>query len=365
MKIGRYPANSRKILTVDEAQFIPSWELRTISKAMEEGFLQIDRVQSKGYESQTRLILIANPKKDQIMDSFTFGSEALADLLLPTIIRRVDVAVLANASDVHDLSFVNRRCNDGPAARITPDMLRAVIYWAWTLSPDQICFPEHAEQYCLQQAEQLCRKYGFATDVPLVPTSDFRNKLARIAVAAAVLEVSARDDFGQLLIEPEHVALAAQFLDQLYGHDNCGLDDHSDIMRRGSELWDYERIEQAFVSKADREKHATADKQGHFASMVLILRNTKASRRDDLAEQVGCSVDTIKQNMRLLKQFDLIDSGRDGYVKKPKFNRFLRRFMRDHPSFVQEAYQAFQDTKTELEGSTLSTSLSPTTTATD
>ena len=89
VKIGRYPANSRKLLIVDEAQHLPDWDVRTLAKAMEEGFLQVDRVQSKGYESQTRLILIANPKKDRIMDTFAFGCEALKTLFPPMILRRV------------------------------------------------------------------------------------------------------------------------------------------------------------------------------------------------------------------------------------------------------------------------------------
>ena len=108
VKIGRYPANSRKLLIVDEAQHLPDWDVRTLAKAMEEGFLQVDRVQSKGYESQTRLILIANPKKDRIMDTFAFGCEALKTLFPPMILRRIDLAVFANTSDLQDLSFASQ-----------------------------------------------------------------------------------------------------------------------------------------------------------------------------------------------------------------------------------------------------------------
>ncbi len=41
--------------------------------------------------------------------------------------------------------------------------------------------------------------------------------------------------------------------------------------------------------------------------------------------------------MRLLKRFNLLDTTRDGYVKKPKFNKFLRRFAREHQDFFAEA----------------------------
>lgn len=337
VRVGRYPANSRKILTVDEAQHLPDWDLRTISKAMEEGFLQIDRVQSKGYESQTRLIMIANPKKDLVMDSFSFGCESLTTILPPTIIRRTDVAVFANSGDLKDLSFINRKRTEGSRRRITPEMLRAVVYWAWNLRPEQIIFTSEAEEFCLQRAQELSAIYGYAVDVPLITLSDCRNNLARLAAAFAALLVSADEHFARLVVEPKHVRMAAEFLSRLYSHDNCSLDDYSEICRASSQLVDYDQIEAAFLKKWERAKHAGGDEDaGYFPRLIFILRVTKVIRRDDLAEQAGCSLETVKRAVRLLKRFNLLDTSRDGYVKKPKFNKFLRRFVRKHPGFLED-----------------------------
>jgi len=337
VRVGRYPANSRKILTVDEAQHLPDWDLRTISKAMEEGFLQIDRVQSKGYESQTRLIMIANPKKDLVMDSFSFGCESLTTILPPTIIRRTDIAVFANSGDLKDLSFINRRRAEGNRRRITPEMLRAVVYWVWNLRPEQIIFTAEAEDYCLKRAQELSELYGYAVDVPLITLSDCRNNLARVAAAFAALRVSADESFARLVVQPRHVHMAAEFLSRLYSHDNCSLDDYSEICRASSQLVDYDQIEGAFLKKWERAKHAGGnDDAGYFPRLIFILRVTKVIRRDDLAEQAGCSVETVKRAVRLLKRFNLLDTTRDGYVKKPKFNKFLRRFVRKHPKFLED-----------------------------
>ena len=333
VRIGRYPANSRKILTVDEAQHLPEWDLRTISKAMEEGFLQIDRVQSRGYESQTRLIMIANPKKDLVMDHFSFGCESLTTILPPTLIRRTDIAVFANAGDIKDLSFINRKHTDSVRRKITPEMLRAVIYWAWNLRPEQVIFTSEAEDHCLGRAQEMSEVYGYAVDVPLVTLTDCRNKLARIAVAFAVLQVSADEGFSRLVVEPRHVHMAVDYLSRLYSHDNCALDDYSQIARYGSQLEDYDQIKKAFLKKWEHEKNAQGENQGYFSRLIFILRTTKAIRRDDLAEQAGCSIETVKRLVRMLKRFNLSDTTRDGYVKKPKFNKFLRRFMKEHPEF--------------------------------
>jgi 5S rRNA maturation endonuclease (ribonuclease M5) len=190
----------------------------------------------------------------------------------------------------------------------------------------------------LSWAQELSAVYGYAVDVPLITLSDCRNNLARVAAAFAALLVSADEHFARLVIEPKHVRMAAEFLSRLYSHDNCSLDDYSEICRASSQLVDYDQIEGAFLKKWERAKHAGGDDEdaGYFPRLIFILRVTKVIRRDDLAEQAGCSLETVKRTVRLLKRFNLLDTTRDGYVKKPKFNKFLRRFVRKHPKFLED-----------------------------
>ena len=334
VRIGRYPANSRKILAVDEVQFIREWDLRTLSKGMEEGFLQIDRVQSKGYESQTRLILIANPKRDGVMDGFSFGCDALQTVFPPTIIRRTDIVVFANYGDIRDLSFINKRSPGKARPALAPEALRALVFWAWNLGPEQIEFANNATDLCLAKAVELSERYGYATRIPLVTISDARNKLARIAAAFAVLSVSSDEGFSKLFVRPEHVHAAVMFLDELYGAENCQLGERSEIAKRESQVLDYEDIERAFLEKQSHEKHATGEEGGHFTAIVRTLRSKDVVRRDHLAELVGCQPEAVTRAVRLLKKFSLIDSSRDGYTKTPKLNKFLRRFVKVHPGFL-------------------------------
>ena len=143
----------------------------------------------------------------------------------------------------------------------------------------------------------------------------------------------ADEHFTRLVVEPKHVRMAAEFLCRLYSNENCALDDYSQIARYGSQLLDYDQIEQDFMDKWEHEKHAHGEDKGFFSRLIFILHITRAIRREDLAEQVGCSVETVKRIVRLLKRFNLLDTTRDGYVKKPKFNKFLRRFSREHRDF--------------------------------
>ncbi len=336
VRIGRYPANSRRLLIVDEAQHLSQFDLRVLAKSMEEGFLQIDRVQSRGYESETRLILIANPKGDAVMDSFAFGCEALCGFLSAPIIRRTDIAVFANSGDLTDPSVINQPAARAEGRKISPEMLRAVVFWAWNLRLDQIQFTGEATSECLRRAGELSEAYGYAFDVPLITTSDCRNNLARIAAAYAILRVSADDDFTRLCVTAEHVQAAVEFLVRLYSHENCALGEYSALAKDDSQLLDYDEIDAAFLKKINRErKHGPGDDE-YFIRLIGLLRNNKVIRRDDLAEQAGCTVDTVGRTVRFLKAFNLIDSTREGYVKKPKFNKFLRRFLKDHPEILEQ-----------------------------
>jgi 5S rRNA maturation endonuclease (ribonuclease M5) len=250
LRIGRYPANTRKILIVDEAHKVPPEDIRTISIAMEDGEFRIDRVASKTFESQTRLIMIANPDKDKTMDGFSFGCRSLKSVFPPTIIRRTDLALFPNSSDIKDKSKINREYRK-LKPKITPEMLRAAIYWVWNLEPEQIEFTQDATKYCLKRCGELSNKYGWAVDVPLIKMEDARLKLARISAALAGLLVSSNKEYSKLIIEKSHVKIAADIMDGIYSHENCMLDDHSEIKRKENEIDDYDEIAARFMKKVE------------------------------------------------------------------------------------------------------------------
>ena len=339
VRIGRYPANTRRLLAVDEVQFIDGQELRTISKAMEEGFLQIDRVQSKGYESQTRLIMIGNPKKDTVMDEYSFGCDAMTSLFQPTIIRRIDMAIFANYNDIENSSILNKEYEPpSEGAKVTRKMLQSLIFWAWNLTSDKIEFTQEATKVCLSEAISLSTKFGKTTEIPIVTESDMRNKLARIATAFATLNVSTNDMFDKLIINPCHVEAASFFLDSVYSDKSCELDKRSSISLKHHQLNDYEDIKNAFVKKKESEIRG-----GKFSKVIQAIYEEQTIRRDDLAEQTGYEVDGLKKVIAFLKRFQLIRSDKNGYSKTPKMNRFMRRFCQDCPEFLEGTFAEQED----------------------
>ena len=45
------------------------------------------------------------------------------------------------------------------------------------------------------------------------------------------------------------------------------------------------------------------------------------------------AAETVSRHAGLLKRFNLLDSTQKGYERKPKFNKFIRRFSQAHPEF--------------------------------
>jgi DNA-binding MarR family transcriptional regulator len=335
--IGRYPANSRKILIVDEAQRISQKDLITISKAMDEGFLQIDRVKSKGYESMTRLILICNPKDQKIMDNYQFGCETLTELFDPTIIRRMDFAVFINTNDINDLAFINRIDDQLSESIITPEMLRALIFWAWNLKPDQIRFDKNATAMCMEMTNTFERTFGNSTKIPLIHGVEFRKTLARLGAAFAVLSLSSNDDFSELIITTDHIKMAGEFLYSIYLNKNCCLNDVSDIEKSRNQIENYDAIANLFLDKREKEKHAF-NHQPVFSAIIYHLRINSSIQRTDLAEIIDCTPEAISKHIKSLKRFNLIETTPNGYTKLPKFNKFLHRFLNEHQDFLENLF---------------------------
>ncbi len=72
-----------------------------------------------------------------------------------------------------------------------------------------------------------------------------------------------------------------------------------------------------------------------FTGAIKCLYEKKTIRREDLADLVGCSVESVRKVIKLLKRYEMINSTKDGYRKKPKFNKILRRYRKEHPDFLK------------------------------
>lgn len=324
VQAGRLPANTRKILTVDEIQKMDRTDIGTLQAAIDEGWITIDRISSNGFETMTRFIGLCNPHKDDaMMDHFLFGVQTLRGIFPSAFIRRLDFAVFTSQSDIKNFSDINA-VNTSHAPETTAEMLRSLVFWAWTRKPEDIVIDTETTSIILEHASALSEEFGYATDIPLVAPSDFRKNITRLATAVAVLDMSTDADFKSVMVRPEHIIFVAWYLQRLYSHENCMLDRYSQH-QRGQHVVDDKDFNNF---KDDIDLMISGDINHLTLRFIrLFMYNTKSVMRDEIVEQLGCNMDEAKERTGLLKKYMLIDSSKRGYSNKPKFNKFLKRLM--------------------------------------
>lgn len=353
-RLGRYPANSRKLLMVDEVQMLRHADLKSITKAMDEGVMLIDRVESKSYESQTRAVFIGNPRSAQ-MDDYMLGCQALKPVFPAMMIRRLDFAIIANQRDVKDVGdLLNAMHHSAESHTLLPEQLRAAIYTMWNMQPDAIEIPTESRAECVTQAKILSEKYGYATDVPLVTQYEIDKKIARLSVALAALDGSFNDDFTRLTVRPEHVTMLANFLDNIYQDENFQLDTYSGYKKQVDGIDDYDKLVAKFDEIIEKERHSTHGKPNSFKRMLFRIWSSNLRRdgdkdgeatisRNDIAESTGLSPQYVSRKIKVLVESSLITSGRSGYIKTPKFSRFMNLLLKTRPEYFGAVNQVTDD----------------------
>ena len=331
IRVGRYPGNTRRVLVLDEAQEIEPEDLAKIGKAMDEGWLQIDRIASKGYESETRLIALANPKKDHTIDMNSFGCEAIKGVYIKMMIRRFDLCLFASSGDIEDRSVYNRKVDlNAPVNMpLTPEALRSLIFFAWSRTPENVQFTAAAEDMVLNRADYMNKKFGHCTDVPIVAPADFRKTLARISVAFAVLDGCFTDDYSGVVIRPSQVEYVSSWMDRIYSRPNCALDTYSDNARATNEFKELEvdkymeeSLDKAFSSSTNQSE--AKENRRKFLLMHRIVRDQVSVRNSELVDLLDVRKDWVSKRLSVWKRLQLIKSGPYGYQKTPKFVKWLR-----------------------------------------
>lgn len=338
VSIGRYVQASGKIIAIDETQEAAQDELKRMAIAMDTGWLQVSQVASGGYHTQTRAMFIMNPQnsygKAATISDFTHGCDALPQCFSPMFIRRLDIAVFTMAR--HNYDFYNKLVigteKHNTEIRLTPKLLRTLIYWAWTRSPNQIHWGQESTQKCLDKATELSGVYGHADDIPLINPQDFRNNLARLSTAFAVLDRNLTEDLTGVIVEARHVEAVSTLLDVIYSSPSCNLKQRSKMSRRKNTLVDFVKIKENFEQTIREARNSPNPKYAGanvFCQLLLLIQQLHTVQKRALAEQLGISPAWIQNRLSVLQGFDLLESTRYGCKSTRKFNLFMTDWQSD------------------------------------
>lgn len=330
IKAGAFLKMNRQILLVDEAQDLKSEDLKTMAEGFDTGLTRIDRIQNKIFESQTRVIFNCNPRhpkkiwEQRTMDSFRYGCQAIQGIFPQMMIRRIDMVLTSTAWDVDKEKIFFPTAPDS-APLVEPEDLRALVFFAWNLTPEQIIINPQVAQYIKEIAKYLSGKFGGSDDLPIVYSEDFRKTMARLSVAYAILDLSTDTDFSKVIVTPGHVAEVCEFLERVYGAENCNLHKYAKIYMAAHGLGDFEEI-QTKIDCILVGDFATRQRFHHIVYQLLHCQEGDRVRKGDLADEFDINAKTIQRDMQFFIRYKLVEPNiQSGYKPQPKLFRLMNR----------------------------------------
>lgn len=219
---GILAQHDKRALILDELSEANDDLLGKMNDARSRGVIQITKIKKARAKARVRLICISNPPRGK-MTSYNYGIDAIKDLIPhPQYIRRFDLSVLVNESEVDGDALQTYR----PKADhiYTSDLCNELLLWAWTIQ--SVKFED--ESQILDLSVTLTKKYS--EDVPLVDKGSMRLKLARLAAACAARTYSIEEE-GGLLVRKCHVEFVYDFIDKMYSKPTFGYATYSNHVR--------------------------------------------------------------------------------------------------------------------------------------
>lgn len=288
---GIIPLYDRQMVVLDEASGLKIEQIGEMSGLRSSGVAEIVKIQQERTPARCRLLWIANRRKDHDnrIDDLSYGVRAVPEVMgRVEDIARLDFALVLSQSDVAG-EVVNAKTRIGVPHVYTSKLAHDLVLWAWSRRPDDVCFVDGCEDFILDQATELSRKYS--SEVPLVERSEQRIRLARLSCAMAARLFSTDDTAQKLLVRPEHVVLVVEFLRAAYDSKAMRYDKFSAV-RNASQTFTPEQLASC------RDRLLRFDPEG-LPALTAYLGENEEIDKFGLAESTGWDMDTARQFVQI------------------------------------------------------------------
>jgi hypothetical protein len=242
LRWGRIPLCDRKLVIIEELSGLSITEISNMSEVRSRGIARLDK---GGLASQTpartRLIALSNVRPMlRNLAQYLSGVKAIQELIgHPEDISRFDLIVTLVDSEVSS-DVINSPLDETTDATFTPEQLRRLCQFAWSLKPHQIRFSDDAYISCLEWTKKMQETYH--PSVPIFKAASGRLLLARIGAAIATLQFSW--DGENLTVEETHIEAAVNLLRSLYDKPSFGYLEYSKQMQDRESLKETSILEQ-------------------------------------------------------------------------------------------------------------------------
>ncbi len=309
---GVIPTHDRRIVWLEEVKGASPEVLGKLTDMRSSGVAEITKIEKARTMARTRLIFISNQRAARPIRSYSFGVEAIHELMGSLEdVRRFDMAIILAAGEV-DVDEL--RPEKLPPHVATPDLCRRLILWGWTVNYENVRWDDGAEADCRAAATRLCERYTEA--LPLVDRGTAAHKVARLAAGLAVQTFSR--ERGDLVIRSVHVRAVERLLVRTYDSPAFGYDDFSKARRALEELRDASILRKYLIDT----KHS----RDLIAGMIYRDDITLV----DIQDWTEADRETAQAILsRLVRSHALVRRGRSGYHKTPPFIELLKEMELD------------------------------------
>lgn len=304
---GVVPLNDRRLVVLDEVGGLEPDEIAQLSDVRSSGVAQLTKIQQERTLARTRLLWLGNPRNARMAD-FTYGVQAIRPLIGNSEdIARFDIAMSVKGGEVSP-DAINRAHREGEL-KYDSASCQALVRWIWSRSVDQITWAKGAERTVFQLANQMGQSY--VEDPPLVQAANIRIKIARVSVALAARTFSSDESGEKLIVTPQHVRDAVQFMNLVYGMKGFGY------LERSTEL--IADRQRALDKKKDVRDYLRTQR-----GLAKFLRGTGHFRRQDLEEILDVPREEANSIINTLWDSRMVRKDKGNVVIEPTLHELLR-----------------------------------------
>jgi len=304
---GVVPINDRRLVVLDEISGLTPEEIAAMSDIRSSGQAKLIKIQQEATWARTRLLWMGNPR-NATMQHYTYGVDAIKPLIgNAEDIARFDLAMACTSLDVA-AETINQPVGGGEL-KYTPEACHALLRWAWTRTAEQVVFDQRSEQLVFDLANEMGKRY--IEDPPLVQAANIRTKIARVAVALAARLFSTDPSYQKVVVRPEHVRTACQFMNVLYGMPTFGYRERSK-----------EILADRLAAEENKKKIAQYLKGRPL--LAKHLRNQGKFRRQDLEELLNVPRDEANGIINTLYEARMIRRYLGDIYVEPTLHSLLR-----------------------------------------
>ncbi len=308
---GIIPTYDKQLVILEELSGITRGAFQGMTDMRSTGIAEITKIEKRSTHARTRLVAISNPIRGKSVNSYTFGIQAIEELIrAPEDIRRFDLCLTESEDDI-DIVKLSKLQSYRPNIehKYTGELCRELILWGWSRDHSQVKFEDAAIRLIEPVVNKLCDT--FSESCPIIDKGSTRYKVARLAASLAVRTFSHENE-DTVLIRECHIEFIFNMLMKFYSETKIGYLRYSESIKYTNELRDVDIIR----IQIDKIVHAK-----DFVSKMLYCIDFDM---DDLADWTGYPRDFARPVLSLLvRKNAVVRMGKFRYKKTDAFNSYL------------------------------------------